>query len=72
VVQTAVLGLAASRTDQDQGGRARFHLRAAAAQRRVVIDVVRLAAGRPTIHRLIEVDVTGLQERLAGRPIVGR
>src|SRR4051812_25885248 len=41
------------------------------AQRRV-IDVVRLAAGRPTIHRLIEVDVTGLQERLAGLPIVGR
>jgi pyruvate/2-oxoglutarate dehydrogenase complex dihydrolipoamide acyltransferase (E2) component len=34
----------------------------------VVIDVVRLAAGQPTIHGLIEVDVTGLRERLAAAP----
>jgi pyruvate/2-oxoglutarate dehydrogenase complex dihydrolipoamide acyltransferase (E2) component len=38
------------------------------AERRVVIDVVRLAAGQSTIHGLIEVDVTGLRAALAAEP----
>jgi pyruvate/2-oxoglutarate dehydrogenase complex dihydrolipoamide acyltransferase (E2) component len=43
------------------------------ARRRLVVDVVRVARDRCTIHGLIEVDVTGLPARLsaaAGRPTV--
>jgi pyruvate/2-oxoglutarate dehydrogenase complex dihydrolipoamide acyltransferase (E2) component len=48
--------------------RPRFRVERISAERRMVIDVVRLAAGQSTIHGLIEVDVTGLRRALRDQP----